>query len=344
MDNLSNKKILILGSNYQSGVSQYLHRNLRKMNFDSEHMNAIPSQHNIVKIKYTGKIKKAFGQFLLNYTIERKVKKEKLGLVISLMPYYIDTRTWQAMQNKKIPIVGWILNNPRRKYALLNPVKYYTITLIADQQWRGYILKKNPRATTYFLPAAADPDISFKISREKIPNYKNYECDVVFAGSPFSEEKGWNSRYKVLQALYDAGFNVKLYGDNSWLTLAQQHPFITKIFQNRPVEKKELNLIYNASKIALNIHSNQLETGTNQRIFEATASGAFVLSDYRETVKKIYGENIALFKTIDELKEKTRYYLGHNDEREALAKTARNITVSHHTYKKRIETILSLLG
>lgn len=82
------------------------------------------------------------------------------------------------------------------------------------------------------------------------------------------------------------------------------------------------------------------------RHFEINACGAFQLSYYVEGLEQIYsiGEEIALFVSPEDMIEKTRYYLKHDKEREAIAKQGYARTLSDHTMEKRFEHIFEVIN
>ena len=78
------------------------------------------------------------------------------------------------------------------------------------------------------------------------------------------------------------------------------------------------------------------------RHFEISACGGFQLSYYVEGLERLYtvGEEIALFVSSEDLVEKTRYYLKHADEREAVAWRGQERTLRDHTMEKRLKKLL----
>ena len=81
------------------------------------------------------------------------------------------------------------------------------------------------------------------------------------------------------------------------------------------------------------------------RHFEINACGGFQLSYYVKGLESLYaiGDEIALFVSPDDLLNKTRYYLYHEVEREAIARRSRERTLRDHTMEKRLQDILKYL-
>jgi len=82
------------------------------------------------------------------------------------------------------------------------------------------------------------------------------------------------------------------------------------------------------------------------RHFEINACGGFQLSYYVEGLERMYsiGEEIALFVSPEDLIEKTRYYLKHEEERESIAKRGYARTRSDHSMEKRIADLFDTIG
>ena len=96
-----------------------------------------------------------------------------------------------------------------------------------------------------------------------------------------------------------------------------------------------INKYYASAKIVLNDHRREMkEAGfISNRIFDATASGALVISDYIPEIEKIYGDTVPMWQTEQELIELVKYYLApeHETERKEKADRAREITLKHFT-------------
>lgn len=130
-------------------------------------------------------------------------------------------------------------------------------------------------------------------------------------------------------------FPLDIYGPGEWnsdnLTF---HPAVPYGF--------ELARVYQTHTINLNISSLQLETSVNNRIFDVFAAGGFLLTDYKDDLKKIFPAHWAeiTFKDPAQLEKKSEYYLSREKERRELSADLREIVLSRHTYLHRVEQIL----
>jgi len=97
------------------------------------------------------------------------------------------------------------------------------------------------------------------------------------------------------------------------------------------------------SRIVLNV---SIGDDINMRTWEAMATGSFLLTNYLPTLGELFedGKHLRMYKTLDEAVEIAKYYLKHEAKREKIAKAGMEEVLSKHTYKHRIEKILSITG
>ncbi len=154
--------------------------------------------------------------------------------------------------------------------------------------------------------------------------------DILFVGS------NWHDRTSLRYAL-EAGFNVAVYGYN-WQGIVP-----AEMYKAPYITNTELTHYYSSAKIVLNDHRPDMkEFGfINNRIYDATASGALVISDYMPEIEATYGNAVPMYKNKEELTTLLNYYLSHEDERRAHAAKARNITLSKFTNIVVAQTVLN---
>ncbi|MCP3924079.1 MAG: glycosyltransferase [Desulfobacterales bacterium] len=82
------------------------------------------------------------------------------------------------------------------------------------------------------------------------------------------------------------------------------------------------------------------------RHFEINACGGFQLSYLVEGLEKMYsiGEEISIFVSPEDLIEKTKYYLKHENERESIAKRGYARSMIDHTMEDRFKHIFEQIG
>lgn len=106
----------------------------------------------------------------------------------------------------------------------------------------------------------------------------------------------------------------------------------------------QLGCVYHFSKINLNFTLPSIETGVPMRIFDIMAYGGFVLSNYQTEFSSMFqiGKDLAVFHDLDELKEQTRYYLSHEDERIAIAAHGYQTVNRFYSYEHQLTKILQI--
>jgi spore maturation protein CgeB len=170
--------------------------------------------------------------------------------------------------------------------------------------------------------------IPFKTKLEK----ETFEIGLEFASMALH-------RKKILEEISDLGLHI--YGGRDWKLLIDE-----KIPLHPPVYyPDELPKLYNASKINLNITLAQLKTGINLRPFEVSACEAFIITDYRKDLGELFeiGREIVCYKDTKELRDKVKYYLLHEREREEIAKRAHKRVLKEHTFDMRMQKVIEYI-
>ena len=107
----------------------------------------------------------------------------------------------------------------------------------------------------------------------------------------------------------------------------------------------EMPKIFNLSKINLNFTIKPIRTGLPLRIWDIMGCGGFVLTNYQEEISEYFevGKDLEVFGSEEELVEKTRYYLEHEEERAAIARNGYMKVREYHTWEKRMEQVLAVV-
>lgn len=123
------------------------------------------------------------------------------------------------------------------------------------------------------------------------------------------------------------------------------------IFQNARIHGwidygHDLAKLYNATRINLDITTTQSITSPTQRIFDVSACGGFILTDYHKALNEFFkpGDEIIYYKDIEDLRRLVHYYLDHPDEREEIAARAHKRTLMEHTYRHRMAQLIEMVG
>lgn len=225
-----------------------------------------------------------------------------------------DGQEWQRWDNPK-----------------LHPSAYYIIDTHLDMEWRqklareagfDYLFLSQKKGVNVdgwhtgnrlWLPLACDPTY-----HDVGPQPKKY--DLCFMGN-------FHSIYGLERMDYvDAAFK------------AVDKPFYSRYRTFKPYTQKMAE-----SKIVLN---KSLNEDVNMRFFEATCSGSMLLSDIlwdQHTLGFEDGVNYAGYTNKEEMLEKIKYYLAHDEERETIAAKGKALAQSKHTYIDRARRIVEMV-
>lgn len=107
----------------------------------------------------------------------------------------------------------------------------------------------------------------------------------------------------------------------------------------------EMPKVFQASKINLNITMRPIETGLSLRIWDILGCGGFLLTNYQAEIPKYFeiGRDLETYESMEELEDKTGYYLSHNEERVEIAINGYEKVAKYHTYEIRLAQMLKIL-
>lgn len=188
----------------------------------------------------------------------------------------------------------------------------YDIIAVASSSYAKEL--NNAGIKAIYIPQYTNPQKFYPDAKEE------YKHDILFVGS------NWHDRTSLRYAI-EEGFDVAVYGYN-W-----QGVVPNEMYKATYIENTKLNQYYSSAKIVLNDHRPDMkEKGfINNRIYDVTATGTMVISDYMPEIKEAYGDTIPMYKNKEELKSLLNYYLNNESERNALAKQAQKITLEKFT-------------
>lgn len=226
-------------------------------------------------------------------------------------PVYYDRRFLERLRHQPRLVMGW-------KAA----------TIPAGTDWNGYdLILSNFRMSFEVGPRVGarrvesfTPGFPASLGTEFGPSEK--ALDVSFLGSVTSEHRARTDYLNHLarsQLVRDFDFSIGYF-----LRTAEPDivPVGVAMHNQGPKWGREMHQILKGSRIALNVGVDHAkgETG-NMRMLEATGLGTFLLTEYQDNIRRYFepGLEVETFSSPGELDEKVRHYLGHPDEREAIA-------------------------
>jgi len=197
-----------------------------------------------------------------------------------------------------------------------------------------------------FLPFGIDLD--FFYPRKKDPNF---EFEVAHVGN---DTKGEYRTNKYLLPAKD--FKFGLFGcwkisKRQWLKRILglwRAPYYKKVFINickGKIPQEKVPVLYSNSKIILNC-SNQGYADWDAitlRTFEVLACRGFLITDKVSIAEKILKGFVVFTDGGEDLKEKIKYYLNNEKERNKIAEKGHNYVIKHASIKSRMEELYKYL-
>ncbi len=104
----------------------------------------------------------------------------------------------------------------------------------------------------------------------------------------------------------------------------------------------EMPKIFRLSKINLNFTSKPIRTGIPLRLWDILGAGGFALTNYQSEIPEYFevGKDLDTFASEEELVEKIRYYLGHEEERAKIALSGYQKAKENYSLELRVGQIL----
>lgn len=166
---------------------------------------------------------------------------------------------------------------------------------------------------------------------------ESFACDVGFVGT-FEED-----RAQLMLQLAQAGVPITIRG-HGWHRFEESHPLLT-ILPGQLGEEDYVKAI-NATKINLGFLRKGARDRQTTRSIEIPGCRAFLLAERTEEHKELFEEGVEVefFDSFDELQEKCRYFLEHDDERQRIAAAGYQRCIrSGYSNRDRLRHILEVL-
>lgn len=191
-----------------------------------------------------------------------------------------------------------------------------------------------------YLPCAFDPDEHRPIELGDAERAA-LGSDVSFVGA------GYRNRRQAFRRFLDLDFRI---WGSDWGGAMELERVLQR--DSARISTEESVRIFNATRVNLNLHSSTYHDGVdpqgdfvNPRTFELAGCGAFQIVDRRELLPRLFapGSEIAVADSVAEMRDLTRHFLEHGDERLALAARAHARALAEHTYQHRMTEMLAAI-
>jgi spore maturation protein CgeB len=258
-----------------------------------------------------------------------QIEEFRPDLVLNQDIFHIDTRLVRRIKGIGNPIlVGQV--------GLLPP---------RGEDWTVYdlMISQLPRIVQSFRAAGVRSEVCHLAFEpailDALPAAPVADIDVSFVGTVSADHR---QRIALLLAVAER-YNLKLWG-NLPQALPASSP-LHRCFQGE-VWGADMYQVLRRSRITLNSHIDFTgrEAG-NMRLFEATGVGAFLLTDFKDTLDTLFEPNreVAVWRSTDDCCAAIGRYLGDDKGRTEIARAGQARTMAQHTYRHRTSHILALV-
>jgi spore maturation protein CgeB len=189
------------------------------------------------------------------------------------------------------------------------------------------------------LEADITPEIVDFLMREVGQDKWNYyfasQEDIVIQ-SVIARKVTVEERKTMIQKMAD-NFDFKLYSVSS----TRKYPQVKNM---GPVDfRKTAPLIFNQSKVNLYVTPRAITTGIPLRVLEIISCQGFVLTNYQEDLAAefVEGKEIVMYHSLEDLIEKTKYYLEHEDERRAIIRAGYEKVMREYNFGIKLSEIFT---
>ncbi|MBD1371561.1 glycosyltransferase [Hazenella sp. IB182357] len=289
----------------------------------------------------------AFDKFLLKREAQsqlfRKIKAFRPDVILSFRGFSLPSPIVYKLRSQfRVPIGIWVVDDPYRLKTHEALVKPYHFVVTQDSNSVSFYRKRGKMS--FHMPLASNPQ---KYKPVRVP--PKYKSDICFIGSAFP------IRVHYFDALAPLLLQHRTIIIGQWWGRLKHYDKLKHMIYNEPIPPNEVTKYYNGAKIVLNIHRTKNDRDDNpymipahtpnNRTFEISACKSFQLTTWRQDLHRFYqvGQEIAAFQTLKGLKEKIKYYLNNQQEREEMAMHAYRKTLSAHTYLVRLHQLTNCL-
>jgi spore maturation protein CgeB len=181
--------------------------------------------------------------------------------------------------------------------------------------------------------AAARPELLPELDGLGAPRRTAFETALV-----------WRStlEYRLSCVLAMEPYEPLVAGDPGWSELLSGRPF--RLIRELSYYD-DLPGFYPFSEVNFNCTSLQMKGAVNQRVFDVPAAGAFLLTDRRAQVERLFepGREIMLYDGPEDAAEQLARCLKDADLRKRVAAAGRARALAEHGYERRLQSLLGAM-
>ncbi len=193
---------------------------------------------------------------------------------------------------------------------------------------------------SYSLPEELTEEIIRYISKSDRADHcipKEYLVQTMI-----SDEISCRERLQTINALAD-NFEMTMFTGDGYECKERLSNKVN--LQQRVSYGEEMPKVFNLSGINLNVTKRSIESGVPLRVFDILGAGGFAMTDEGEEIRELFevGKELDVYSCIEELLEKTAFYLQNDRLRQQIAVNGYQRIKRDYTYPKALERMLNRL-
>jgi spore maturation protein CgeB len=199
------------------------------------------------------------------------------------------------------------------------------------------------RAETFSASAAVNRCIDRAVASPSV----YHACEEMFADMPVvsraqvfrwaAEEASLRARVATVAALAPLGVDV--YGNDAWCTVLGSGCR----FRGTIDYERDLPNLYATAAVHLNVTHPQLVGAVNQRVFDVSAAGGFVLCDERDDLREFFGQAAVAYRDASDAADKAAVFVKADRERRERALAMQKTVRDAHTWQHRAQELIVFL-
>ncbi|MCS6897314.1 MAG: glycosyltransferase [Nitrospira sp.] len=278
---------------------------------------------------------------LLSLDTMTRLAEEPPDLVLAIAQAPLTAGVLEHLRKKKFSTVMWFVENYRHLTYWQQLASSYDYWFVIQGNDCQEAFRRAGARHVQYLPVAVDPQVHAPCLLTEAERAE-FGADVSFVGA------GYRNRRALLPRWLSNEWTFKLWG-NEWEGASELESVLQR--GGARIDTETCRKVFNASAINLNLHSyagpslDPLADFVNPRTFELAGCGAFQLTDERSLLPDLFAEQeVVRFRSPEDVPRLIRTWLPDHEGRRAVAAAARQRALAQHTYRHRMETLLTAIG
>jgi spore maturation protein CgeB len=219
----------------------------------------------------------------------------------------------------------WNISHPDKITS--EEYELYDHIFVASHQYADKLSKEISKPVTSSLQCT-DTNLFYPELVDQVPEHK-----VLFVGNSRKQYR------TIVKHAIESGLPVSIYG-TLWEKIVPK-----EYIKGTHIKNTELRLYYSKCGVLLNDHWPSMgDSGfISNRIFDAGACGACIVSDEASGISDLFGDAVVIYRNAAELKHIVNDLLSNREKREAKGEKLRAVVSTGHSFENRVEEILKVI-